>query len=165
MKLKPVSREDAPLLQGLLEQVPRFFQAVDGCPPGPSAALELLHEMPQTPGQCQKLDFFIEENDHLVGGVDVLFHYPEAGVAFIGLFFLIEPMQGMKLGKKAYAELEALLVSNSMTAVECGVVDLNPVEGFWQKMGFDQVVRSRNFQGKHTRGCVTVLRKNLAAQP
>ena len=161
--LRSIDLSEEAVLQDLLESIPRYFQAIDGCPPALSTAHELLREMPRWTGNCQKADFFIESNGKPVGGIDILFNYPEEHVAFIGLFFIIEPLQNSGYGRQAYKELESMLVSTGIKAIECGVVDLNPVGGFWGKMGFDRVVREREFLGKHTKGVVTVLRKDLVA--
>ena len=104
----------------------------------------------------------ITHNEHPIGVVDLIQGYPDADCSFIGLFLLREDNQAQGLGRLGYLELEKYAREHLAAArLRLAVVDSNPVQPFWEKMGFHTTGETKPHEGKHLQSTKRVMEKRL----
>ncbi|WP_171173634.1 N-acetyltransferase [Ruegeria sp. HKCCD8929] len=101
------------------------------------AAQEFLAATPPGRSLSDKHAFAIMAGDNAVGLVDLVDGFPAPGIAYLGLLAVIERRRGEGLAKAALTEVEAF-ARDTLKArkLRLGVLDINPVSGFWKHMGF-----------------------------
>jgi RimJ/RimL family protein N-acetyltransferase len=79
-----------------------------------------------------------EAGAQLVGVVDFRLHWPQQGIAYIGMFLVAEPFQRQGIGTAAWALLEPWLMAEArMKIVRLGVEQFNPAAlKFFQSLQF-----------------------------
>lgn len=143
-------------VQAVLEAAPGYYRRVGGTSVPANAAEREMTDMPP-PEKCspttEKFFCLLREDAQPVGVVDMLKDYPEAGIAYIGLFLLAETRQGQGVGRAAYARAEDFIASRlKASRIRLGVAETNDVEGFWSKMGYRRNGRTYIFEVENTGG-------------
>jgi GNAT superfamily N-acetyltransferase len=141
MPIRSIERlgpESVPEVRALFARCVDFFVLVDGKPPTESAADELLTERPPDFPLDDKYALGVFAQDGLVGMFDILVGYPEADIAFIGLFLIDPTRRSQGLGAEAYGRVEAWLANMGMRQIQLGV-GVNNQKGrrFWEQRGFE----------------------------
>jgi RimJ/RimL family protein N-acetyltransferase len=79
-----------------------------------------------------------EAGAQLVGIIDFRLHWPQQGMAYIGMFLVAEPFQRQGIGTAAWKLLEPWLLSQAnMSVVRLGVEQFNPTAmKFFQSLEF-----------------------------
>jgi len=79
-----------------------------------------------------------EAGAQLVGIIDFRLHWPQQGMAYIGMFLVAEPFQRQGIGTAAWKLLEPWLLSQAnMSVVRLGVEQFNPAAmKFFQSLQF-----------------------------
>lgn len=161
LNLYLAAEEDSPRIQAVLDQAPTYTMNTEGVPMSPSGAQETLRTIPPGFSFDRKRVFLIQSGGEDVGVADVLEGFPSQGIAFIGLLLLAEPHQGKGLGAQAYQLLEAYVKQNGLARVQIAVVDSNPVEKFWEKMGFLRTGKTSPHIGQKVQSVKRVMEKRL----
>jgi len=154
-------------LQALYDACPEYFVAINGRPPGPTAAQEEFDDLPPPElgfGRRWMVGLF-EASEALAGIAVILSDFCAARVWHIGLFLIATPLRGTGAAGRIYDALEAWMRQSGAAWLRLGVVVGNgPGERFWERCGYRQV---RVREGLDTGGRlndVRVLVKALAPQ-
>jgi GNAT superfamily N-acetyltransferase len=162
-KTRVLQLSDQAELQALLERCADYCLLVDGYPPEPSAAIELLADCPpgKTPDEMLALGFYTEEHG-LIGVLDMLRNYPDNGDWWIGLL-LIDPAHRNKgLGRQIYLAFETWARQRDVGRIFLGVVEKNDKAfSFWRSLGFDEVDRQPPRQFGRLTHVVITMRRDL----
>ncbi len=155
--------EDSGAIQGLWEKCLDYVLLVDGRPAGPNAGEEEFHDVP--PGKSAD-DLFVfgivnQQND-LIGLLDVVRWYPDETTWWIGLLVLIPEVRSQGLGQKIVQGFAEYVRASGGHAIMLGVVEDNSLAyRFWSKLGFElnRKTEPRQFGDKtHT---VNIMRRLL----
>lgn len=160
-KLNP--KEDNQDLQSVLEDAPRYSLNVSGKTQTPNAAEEVFSSVPDSFPAKGKFVFGIEQNNTLIGCIDVLRGFPKSETAMLGLLLLRESYQGKGFGRQAYLQLEDILHDwPEINTVRICVVESNiRVLGFWKKLGFFDTGIRRPYNKGIISSQVIILEKML----
>lgn len=109
------------------------------CPPPPTreSVVEDLLGLPpgKTPDDKYYLGYF--SNNRLIAVMDLISGYPEAEIAFIGLFMMSEDFRGQGIGSSIIGELAAYLEAEGFSSIRLAVAKGNlQSESFWHKNHF-----------------------------
>ena len=86
-----------------------------------------------------------------------------AGVAFIGLLAIAEDRHGQGLGRAAYGLLENFArVRWHASTMRLVIVDTNPVEEFWRRMGFERTGEVRRYTGEAVMANAIPMQKRIS---
>jgi len=153
LRAAPAAAHHAGAIQECLEAAPGYFVIAEGRPAAPGAAARLLAEA-EADDRRRVYALVQGEGGPVVGVLDLLFHYPEPGVAHVALLLLRESLQGRGLGREAVTALEEALRAAAFAAVRLSVTDENDAaRAFWERVGYAPVGRLA--------GGVTVFEKVL----
>lgn len=139
--VRPLTPDDGDDLQALCERCADYFELISGLPPGPSEAQSLFFGLPEGKGYEDKFVIGVfDTQGHLVGVLDVIRDYPEAGIWHIGLL-LLEPVQRQRgLGTAVYRAFEQWAGASGAQRIRLGVAEQNKAAfRFWHRLGFDMV--------------------------
>ena len=141
-RLSAAAFADVRDLQSVLAAAPAYSLLVEGRPPAPTAADDLLAALPPDKSHVDKFVFGFYDVSGPIGCADVIRGYPTAEVAFIGLLAFAEPEQGKSHGVRALRQIEELAKSWGCTALRISVIETNPrALGFWRREGFTELYR------------------------
>lgn len=131
-------------IQACLEGARDYFMETEGHPPSPDLANELVADAEAD--DSRKIFALLPRaggrGGSAVGVLDLLLHYPEPGVAHVGLLLFPEPCRGRGYGRETTAALEAGLARQGFRELRLSVVDENAgARLFWERLGFAEVGR------------------------
>ena len=109
------------------------------CPPPPTreSIVEDLLGLPpgKTPDDKYYLGYF--SKNRLIAVIDLISGYPEAEIAFIGLFMMSEDFRGQGIGSSIIGELAAYLEAEGFSSIRLAVAKGNlQSESYWHKNHF-----------------------------
>lgn len=161
MKFISASKDQIDIIQDILDSAPSFHLNTEGIEQIPGGTEELLKELPpKTPRERKKV-FLIQVENQNIGLCDLVLGYPTQDIGFIGLLLFKEEFQGKGYGRLAYYLLKDYALEMGMKSLQLGVVESNPVEEFWKKMGFSRINRSRKHIGAKLESVVHVYEATL----
>lgn len=142
--------KDLPSIQALFQRCGAFFQLVFGAPPGPDAAEQwLLHE--NAPGKApgDKAAFgLVDDEERLIGAVDVVRDYPEPGQFWIGTMVIEPTIRGVGMGGWFHVEVLSWIREQGGRSVGlCVQVQNAGALRFWERAGYAETGRTRTRQG------------------
>lgn len=141
-RARSAADEDIRLLQSVLEGAPSYSLLVEGRPPQPRAAIEMMAALPPGRTHDDKVVVLFCDEGGAIGCADVIRGYPEGHVAFIGLLLFVEAAQGKSWGCQALREIEVLGASWDCTLMRIAVIEHNVrALAFWQREGFVEILR------------------------
>lgn len=164
--VRPLRAQDLPDLQAMIERSADYTWLLTGGPPGPSGAEKLFNDRPPEASPQDKILLGVRaENNKLVGVLDAVRNYPQAGSWFLGLL-LIEPAhRGRGLGRRVYRGFEALAAGHGVAAIFLGVVAENHAGlRFWESLGFTEVERRPGRQFARKAHTVIILKRDLESR-
>jgi GNAT superfamily N-acetyltransferase len=139
-----ITADDAFLLQDLFVRCTDFSLLVEGVPPGPNAAQDLLHDV--APGKTLDDKILIglwDSSGCLLGLIDAMRGYPAPDQWFIGLMLIDPALRGQGIGAQAYRGFEHWAAGQGAHSIGLGVVEANTAGcRFWQQMGFAEASRT-----------------------
>lgn len=143
--------EDEEAVLAVFAKAPAYFMHVEGRLPTLEIVRNEMYGMPEKPSAMHFKEFLLILIDgQPAGAVEMHFHHPQEGIAYIGLFLLIEEMQGRGLGRTACRALEKYASEEySIKSFRLAVSDDQEVSDFWRKQGFAPNGHSYDFQGLH----------------
>jgi GNAT superfamily N-acetyltransferase len=162
LRWEPAKEEDQPTVQAILDRAPQYRWNVDGIVEAPNDAEESLQALPQGCEKRQKHFMVLSHGGAPIGVADVIRDFPAKGTAMIGLFLLQEDRQRQGLGSAAYFALERIIRDGLCChRIRLAVVDSNPVQGFWEKLGFALTGEARPHAGAKRSSVKRVMEKAL----
>lgn len=136
-----LDERDIPLLQAFLEANPEYYLRVEGQPPGPGEAREIMFDVPppEVAWSAKGVIGVIDAGGSILALAEVLSDLPEPGVWHIGLFILATARHGSGDARTILAWLEGWVRAHGAAWLRLGVVIGNrPAERFWERSGFLQ---------------------------
>lgn len=138
--LRPLTADDAPLVQELLEASPDYTLRTQGRPVEPGDGTAVLTALPPglDPG-AKTVVGLLDATGSLLALLDALHGWPEPETVHIGLLLVREDAQGAGLGRLLHATLLAQLRRDSgIRRLRAGIVSTNADVGdpFWTRMGY-----------------------------
>jgi ribosomal protein S18 acetylase RimI-like enzyme len=154
---------DAGTLQTFFERCNDFNLLVDGEDVSPTSGQDIFLEAPPGFPLDEKFMYGIYDRPgELVGLLEGMWGYPQAGICWIGLLLFSPGARGQGLGRRLMAGFEAYVRSQNFQAIMLGVVEENTrAYTFWQNLGFELVYTTepQHFGKKWQK--VFVMRKTL----
>lgn len=144
-----LDRRDLPCLQRFFEANPEYFFAVNGAPPGVSAAHdEFEFELPaEWPFGKKWLLGFFDGGGEMVAMSGTISDLFAGGVWHIGLYIVATSMHGTGKARAMYHALESWMRSSGARWVRLGVVAGNArAERFWEALGYRELRRRLGVQ-------------------
>jgi RimJ/RimL family protein N-acetyltransferase len=145
ISLLPLDAEyHAPALQAVYAATPGYWQMYELDGPPPSQAEDDLKAANETPGRyLLGIVKRVDEQDpgagaEMIGLVDLRLHWPEEGVATLGMLMVAGPYQRQGVGAQAWSLLSPWLAASAgITSARLSVEQFNiPALKFWEAMGF-----------------------------
>ncbi len=131
---------DLPALQALFERCTSFFQQVQGAPPRPDEAERWLHE--PVPGKApgdRRVFGLLDDEERLIGAVDVVTDYPAARECWIGTMVVEPSIRGVGLGAWFHAQVLGWVRARGALGVQLCVPRENPgALRFWAREGYEE---------------------------
>ncbi len=141
---------DLPALQALFERCTAFFQLVQGGPPRPDEAARWLAEAVPGKAPSDRLTFGLrDDEDRLVGAVDVVRHYPAEREYWLGTMVIEPSIRGVGLGAWFHRQVLGWIRQQGAEGVQLCVQRQN--EGalrFWAREGYEETGVARVRQGE-----------------
>jgi GNAT superfamily N-acetyltransferase len=131
---------DLPALQALFERCSAFFQLVHGAPPRRDEAARWLAEVVPGKAAGDRLAFGLrDDEERLVGAVDVVRDYPTAQEYWLGTMVIEPSIRGVGLGAWFHAQVLAWIRSQGARGVQLCVQRQNPgAIRFWAREGYEE---------------------------
>jgi GNAT superfamily N-acetyltransferase len=158
-----LSPDDSGAIQELYEKCLDYMLLVDGHPAGSNAGEEEFQDVPPGKSPDDKLlfGFFNQQND-LVGLLDVLRGYPDETTWWIGLLLLAPEVRSQGIGQRIVESFVEYAHANGVQAIMLGVVEENKsAYKFWSRMGFEFVRQTEPRQFGDRTQRVSVMRRAL----
>jgi GNAT superfamily N-acetyltransferase len=135
--------EDETILQHLCESCLDYFEIVEGRFPEKDAGREILNDLP--PGwtfKDKRIFGCFNEQDSLIGVIDILADYPDKGEWIIGLMMIDPSERGKGLGKLLHEFIKDYVLKYKADKLRIGVVEENTKAAvFWKSLGYFEVKR------------------------
>lgn len=143
-QVRRIGSDNEDAIQALAERCADYAYVCEGRPVSASAAREFLAEAP--PGRAAdevfKLGVFAS-GGNLVGLMEAVADYPEAGSWHLGLMLLDPDVRRQGNGARLYAAFAEWVAAQDGTAIRLSVVEDNDdAFRFWRRMGFLDVQTS-----------------------
>ncbi|MBL7713926.1 MAG: GNAT family N-acetyltransferase [Bdellovibrionales bacterium] len=144
-----------------------YFQNVDGVQVDGAfahqAAMDTLEALPPGCDRRQKQCLLIpDENGRPMAVVDLIQHYPRRGIAFLGLLLIRESAQKKGRGRALSAWVEAFAKEKlGCHTIRLSVVDSNPVQGFWEKLGYQATGEAKPHEGEKIKSQKRLMEKRI----
>jgi ribosomal protein S18 acetylase RimI-like enzyme len=158
-----LEHRDVPLLQELYERCSDFQELTEGMPRVPGAAEHLLTALPpgKSPADKHVLGLHSPQGE-LLGVLDLIRDYPDAGEWWVGLLMLDPRARGGGVGTRLLRATERVIAAAGGASIYLCVLEHNTAaERFWRRMGFTELRRQphTSMSGKASR--VIVMRHDL----
>lgn len=152
-------------LQRVFDDAPRYAQLLTGAPPGAADAQSTYTILPDGKTYDDKFVVGVFDGAAMVGCIDVIRGWPEAGTAHVGLLLVAEAHEHRGIGRAAVARLEAMIVDwGTCTSLRLGVLRDNArAHRFWLDLGFAPTGEVRPYRYGSVSSETVVYRKPLAA--
>ena len=158
-RLKP---GDAVILQQLFDRCPDYAEIVEGEEVSPAAAEELFQSLPPGGSLSNKLVAGIfHPRGEIDGVLEVMKHYPEENIWWIGLLLLVPDTRNQGVGRSLLEAFMDFARANGGKAIMLGVVEDNrSAYRFWTQNGFGLVRKTEpRLFGKKNQYVSVMLRK------
>lgn len=157
-----LSAGDLPALQALFERCTAFFQLNHGAPPRRDEAARWLAEVVPGKAAADRLAFGLrDDEERLVGAVDVVRDYPAAGEYWLGTMVIEPSIRGVGLGAWFHGQVLAWIRGQGARGVQLCVQKENPgALRFWAREGYEETGLSCVKQGERESEVVK-MRKGL----
>jgi GNAT superfamily N-acetyltransferase len=139
-RLVELGAGDLAALQALFERCSAFFQLVHGSPPRRDEASRWLAELPPGKASDDRLVFGLrDDEERLVGAVDVVRDYPAAREYWLGTMIIEPSIRGVGLGAWFHAQVLAWIRTQGARGVQLCVQKQNPgAIRFWAREGYEE---------------------------
>ena len=139
--VRSISMEDKDSLQQLCESCLDYYDIVEGRTPQADAAEEILTEMPPNTDKEDKFVLGIYNQDELlVGVVDLIRNFPAEGEWTIGLLMIDPRERGKGLGRRIHEGLVKDASDSGAKILRIGVAqDNHNAYGFWTSLNYTKI--------------------------
>jgi ribosomal protein S18 acetylase RimI-like enzyme len=138
--VRRLASTDETKVQNFLEVCSDYGILENGRLPEAGDAKALLSDFPPTKSPSDKTVLAIEETKNVVALLDILQHYPDQQIFWIGLLLIHPDYRKKGLGKEIVNSLQTHLKLSMYSEIRLGVLEENhDGYGFWQRMGFKQI--------------------------
>lgn len=158
---KRATRADLSAIERVFNQLPRYSLAVDGRTKTKDAALKTLESLPPDCTPDGKHLWIAYRRGMPVGLVDLFEDFPRPGIGFVGLLVVSERFHRRGIGRALCAELERRARRLKQRRLRLVVIDTNPVQGYWKRMGFRRTGETHPYKGARTRRTLYFMEKQL----
>lgn len=154
---------DLAAIQALFESGPDYFEIVQGAPPGPNEARDLLAELPPDKRHDDKFAFLVRDSGGAVAAViDLVRDYPEPGIWFLGLIFVASALRSRGLGTRLLDAVCAEAKAQGGTHLRLGVVQANRrARALYDRTGFQCLLTRERVLGEDHSVLVDVMERAL----
>ena len=158
-----LSLEDSGAIQELYEKCLDYMLLVDGHPASPNSGEEEFQDVPPGKSHDDKFVFgIVNQQNELVGLLDVLRWYPDETTWWIGLLLFAPEVRSQGLGQKVLQGFAEYVRASGAQGIMLGVVDENKLAyKFWSRMGFEFVHMRKPQQFGDKTQTVSVMRRML----
>jgi GNAT superfamily N-acetyltransferase len=134
---------DALIIQDLIERCADYAWLAAGQAPQPGDGEKLLIDRLPDKSLADKITLgFFDAADRLIGVLDAVRHYPEAGIWYVGLLMIDPDFRQRGLGASIVRAFEAWSIGLGTHAIRLGVYPQNDkAHRFWRRMGFVEIER------------------------
>jgi RimJ/RimL family protein N-acetyltransferase len=145
-RTKLLTFSDLSALQDMLEKCADYMELVYGSPTSSNEAEMLVASLPPDKSLDDKYIIGIfDKTMQLVGFVDAVKDYPEAGDWWVGLVLLAPNSRGRGIGSQLYRAFESWIEGQGAQRVYLGVIEANPrAHAFWERLGFERVEKRQS---------------------
>lgn len=150
-------------LQDLFERSADYFQTVFGLPVGPAEAQSAFLALPEHKTYDDKfLLGIIDDQDVLVGHLDLIRDHPDDGVWTIGVFLLAPDVRGSGLGTEILERTAQWAATRGARTLRIDVVDWNE-RGlrFLERAGFRRAEAIDGYTSGALEGQLVILERPL----
>lgn len=127
---------DVDIILSLCQKNTQFYEFCEA-EPTREQVLNDLHITPPGIGMADKYYIGFYKDETLIAIMDLIDGYPEAAIAFIGVFMMNKDLQGHGTGTEIIRETAAYLKSAGKTSIRLAIDKANPQSThFWKKNGF-----------------------------
>ena len=111
---------------------------------GAPATIKTIHENREEipPNTAPRFKHYkvIKFHKDIIGIIDYVEKYPDEDAAYVGLFLIHKPLQGLGHGKKSFQILEAQMKKTGYKRIRLGVLNNNASGfNFWKSLGFNYI--------------------------
>jgi ribosomal protein S18 acetylase RimI-like enzyme len=162
-RVRSLHPKDADDLQVLFERCNDFNILVDGEAVSPTSGRDIFLEAPPGFPLEEKFLFGVyDRSSELVGMLEGMWGYPQAGTCWIGLLLFTPERRGQGIGRRLMAGFEDFARSHDCPVIMLGVVEENTLAyTFWHNLGYELIRETEPRQfGKKVQK-VYVMQKKL----
>lgn len=145
--VRALCEDDIPAIYELCSGNPQYYEY---CPP-PVTRESIradLHALPPGKTMDDKYSRGFCQKDRLIAMMDLITHFPEEGVAWIGLFMTTHDVQRQGVGSDIVWGVCNVLAPEGFREVQLAFVKDNPqAAAFWNKAKFNAISESTNDEG------------------
>ena len=145
--VRALCEDDIPAIYELCSGNPQYYEY---CPP-PVTRESIradLHALPPGKTMDDKYSLGFCQKDRLIAMMDLITHFPEEGVAWIGLFMTTHDVQRQGVGSDIVWGVCNVLAREGFREVQLAFVKDNPQAAtFWNKAKFNAISESANDEG------------------
>lgn len=160
-RLRELRQTDAAAVQRLFEKCADYVQIVEGEEVSPAMAEEIFNSGP--PGRSLKDKFLFglfDQQEELVGLLEGMRNYPDAGTWWIGLLMFAPEARGQGIGRRLVDGFSGYVAKHGGAAIMLGVVEDNtPAYHFWKRIGFKQQSKTEPRQFGRKSQAVYIMRR------
>jgi len=133
-----MGQNDEAQIQALFESDPDYFRLVQGAPPGPAEAKDLLNELPAGKESRDKFVYAFVDRDGVAAAlIDLLRSYPDDETWYLGLIFVAPTQRGIRLGTRVLDAICAHVRQQGGRALRLGVDHRNVrARALYERTGF-----------------------------
>ncbi|WP_163506989.1 GNAT family N-acetyltransferase [Fodinicola acaciae] len=145
VQVSPVDSGQVRAVQDVIAASEDFAMLVDGFPPPPDEAEQLLAKIPPGSHPEDKAVMLVRLGSANIGVLDVVRDWPQRRTWMIGLLVLVPAARGRGVGGRVVATVDRWAIESGAKKLRVAVAPAN-VRGlrFWRRQGFSPVEVSRS---------------------
>lgn len=147
--VRRLGSDDVDSVLNLCRSNPLYYEF---CPPAASRETVTEDMTVTPPGIGPERKYFVGfyNGPALIAVMDLIYGYPEEGIAFIGFFMTDAPVQGRGVGSTVISDVVKYLASSGFNSVRLAWIKGNPqAEHFWLKNGFTPLRETVSNDGRN----------------
>jgi ribosomal protein S18 acetylase RimI-like enzyme len=154
---------DEALMQALFESDPDYFRLVQGAPPDPAEAKDLLNELPEGKQYRDKFVYALfDRNGALAVVIDLIRGYPNDETWYLGLIFVAPVRRDMGLGTRVLEAVCTHVKRHGGHAVRLGVDRRNVrARALYERRGFRSINERERAHPNGFKSVIDVLERAL----
>ncbi|WHA09445.1 GNAT family N-acetyltransferase [Enterococcus montenegrensis] len=137
-KLKILTNQDLPAITTLCQEASDYMTLATGQSNPAKEAQDLLTSLPpQKKVEDKTLYGIFNNQNRLIGVLDLVKDHPTPKAWMIGLLLLTPKMRDQEIGKHVHDQIMAQIKAAGGTEIRLGILKNNPrAQKFWQRQGY-----------------------------